>query len=706
MIRNSLKCLILSVALLCGFGAGTAEATHFRGVILEWANYPPLGVSGVSFQIRYTVRRSGYNGTDPYDGRIQVGDVVPEDIGVPSLTFGDGSSVSSLYMRVIAIDRYSDVATAYLETASTTTPGFITHAYPGAGPYTAYIYSCCRVSTDPLNSDSDYRFETNVSPGSPNRPPITNAAWNVDVFQGDTVSYQIPAIDPEAVPVSFRLSTTLESALTVFVPGLIIDPATGVVTWPVLATQTPGPYGAQFMVEDGVNKVPVDMTFTVHVPGTNVGPAFDTPPSPCAQIFNAKVGIPVSFDLQATDPNAADKVYLNNNGLPGGAVFSPTTGNPSKATFDWTPTCNDRGDIEILLFTATDTYFNGTPCSVFIRVAPAVTATMSGSKTSCAGAPTTVYAFLVGDPPFDVTWNDGVVQSGITSNAAVRTVNPAVTTTYSLTAVSDSCGAGTATGSTTVNVGGAGVGPSAAVIAGSPNTCVGGSATISASLAGTPPWNVVWSDGVAQTGILSSPVTRSVSPVVTTTYEIVDVQDASCSGVPSGSITVTIYPKPVVTITSVDSCFNSLANVASVPSAGAGATYAWTISGGTLTSNGANTVTFNAGPSPGPVTLGVTVTTSNNCASTASQTIVLAPRGDANSNGKITVSDIFFLVNHLFKDGLPPTPVCRGDANNDTAIQATDIFYLIYYLYSGGPAPTPSGVDPDGNALMDSETLR
>jgi hypothetical protein len=62
-------------------------------------------------------------------------------------------------------------------------------------------------------------------------------------------------------------------------------------------------------------------------------------------------------------------------------------------------------------------------------------------------------------------------------------------------------------------------------------------------------------------------------------------------------------------------------------------------------------------------------------------------RGDANSDKKVTVSDIVFLVSYLFKHGSPPNPIQSGDANCDGKVNVADIVYLVAYLFKHGPMP-------------------
>jgi large repetitive protein len=85
---------------------------------------------------------------------------------------------------------------------------------------------------------------------------------------------------------------------------------------------------------------------------------------------------------------------------------------------------------------------------------------------------------------------------------------------------------------------------------------------------------------------------------------------------------ITVSPVPSAVITAAAVCASSTGNTASVPDAGTGATYAWTITNGTITSGaGTRTITYTAGAS-GSVTLAATVTNSSNCSASSGNTSV------------------------------------------------------------------------------------
>jgi len=59
--------------------------------------------------------------------------------------------------------------------------------------------------------------------------------------------------------------------------------------------------------------------------------------------------------------------------------------------------------------------------------------------------------------------------------------------------------------------------------------------------------------------------------------------------------------------------------------------------------------------------------------------------GDDNCDGKITVSDVVYEINYLFKGGPPSCPPEVGDVNCDNKHTVSDMVYKINYLFKGGP---------------------
>jgi len=93
---------------------------------------------------------------------------------------------------------------------------------------------------------------------------------------------------------------------------------------------------------------------------------------------------------------------------------------------------------------------------------------------------------------------------------------------------------------------------SSAFVSGSQTISQNGSALISASLSGTAPWTITWSDGVTQSNLTSSLAQRTVFPSTTTSYSVIAVSDgASCSGTSSGTAVVTVLAPPPPTPTAL-----------------------------------------------------------------------------------------------------------------------------------------------------------
>jgi len=61
--------------------------------------------------------------------------------------------------------------------------------------------------------------------------------------------------------------------------------------------------------------------------------------------------------------------------------------------------------------------------------------------------------------------------------------------------------------------------------------------------------------------------------------------------------------------------------------------------------------------------------------------------GDANNDGVVDLGDVVFLINYLYRGGIPPRIWASGDVNCDVVIDLGDVVFLINYLFKNGPAP-------------------
>jgi hypothetical protein len=61
--------------------------------------------------------------------------------------------------------------------------------------------------------------------------------------------------------------------------------------------------------------------------------------------------------------------------------------------------------------------------------------------------------------------------------------------------------------------------------------------------------------------------------------------------------------------------------------------------------------------------------------------------GDADGDGSVTIADVVFLIDYIFRGGAAPQPVAAGDADCSGSINIADCVYMINYIFSHGPQP-------------------
>lgn len=163
--------------------------------------------------------------------------------------------------------------------------------------------------------------------------------------------------------------------------------------------------------------------------------------------------------------------------------------------------------------------------------------------------------------------------------------------------------------------------PSPPVAGSNGPVCLGSTLQLTAS---TVPGGVYrWTGPNGFVATVQNPTIPNVTMAAAGVYSVY-VGVSGC--ISSASTTnVVVRPVPSAAITAPTSaCPNTPGFVATVPDAGPGASYAWSISNGTITSGaGTRTVTFSSGYI-GLTTLSVTVTDSNGCASASNASVNVA----------------------------------------------------------------------------------
>jgi hypothetical protein len=367
-----------------------------------------------------------------------------------------------------------------------------------------------------------------------------------------------------------------------------------------------------------------------------------------------------------------------------------------------------------------------------------------GPTTFCAGGNVT----LTSSSATGNQWSlNGNPIGGATNQQYVATASG----NYTVAVTASGC-SGAPSSATTVTVNPIPATPT--ISAGGPTTfCTGGSVTLTSSSASGNQWFV---NGNPIGGATSNQFVASVAGDYSVT-----VTASGCSSAASTATTVLINAIPNATITAPASVVSaSTGNAASVASAGAGATYNWSVTGGTITSgSGTPNVTFTAG-AVGTLSIQVTVS-AGGCSGTKSAnanvtvaavpvtvTTVTPSAGKITGGRPVTIGGSGFLagasvtfggtaatsvvvVNATTITAVTPahaigavsvtvtnTNASTGtltngytyvtiqfDPNGDVTVDPSDIFYLVSYLFLSGPPPMGSAGmlsgDANGDGVVD-----
>lgn len=278
----------------------------------------------------------------------------------------------------------------------------------------------------------------------------------------------------------------------------------------------------------------------------NGSPVITVQPAPTSTLSGSQTvcaGAPANISVNLTGTAPWNLTWTNgtSNNVINGINTSPyvITTNPTVTATYTISALSDQS--------CSGTTFNG---NHVISISPAPTANLTGSNTICPSTSTNLAVALTGQSPWSITYTDGVTPvtiTGITSTIRLISVTPSANTTYTLTNVSNACGAGTATGTAIINVSAI----ATATLSGGQTICSGGTAQLSVSFGGASPFSFTYTNGVTPVtvaAVTTNPYTFTVTPSGSTTYSLTGMSNACGSGLVSGTATVIVNNNPAASL--------------------------------------------------------------------------------------------------------------------------------------------------------------
>ncbi len=602
-----IRTLVLTLFLAAGMNA--TRASHIAGSDLT---YQSLGNG--TYLVTYTMYRDCFGITAPSSAYLSVA------------SNSCGQAVQSIQMTQVP-GTGQEITPTCSTSASTcnggTEPGIEEYEYTalvqlplGCPDWHLWVDDCCRnqAITTVQNPDAEglyieaYLNNTVVESSSPtfnNVPIVFFCIGQTNYFNlgavdadGDSMVYYFitprnSENDPLVYNTGFSVANPLSSS-----PAVSIDALTG----DIAVNPTQQEIGIiSVMVEEYRNGVLLGrvmrdiQVYTVacsntlpSLSGVNGSTTFTT--SACVG------GSPLCFNINSSDNNNGDSLWLSwNNGIPG-ATFNPGTGARPIGQFCWTPTPADARP-NPYTFTVT-VHDNACPSpgvqtySFSIIVGALNTTITSSPSVSCNGdADGTATAGATGVGPFTYLWSPGGQTTASVSGLAAGTYNVTIT---------DATGCQGAESFTITQPS-----PIALNVSGSAALCSNGpgSATVVAT-GGTPGYTYTWNTTPAQTGATAS----NLSPGV---YTVTVVDDNQCSAIDSVEL-VGSAPVDLTLNVNTASCATNDGGIDALVNGGTGPfTYTWTPN----VSSSNSAINLAAG------NYEVIVVDQNGCSDTASATI-------------------------------------------------------------------------------------
>ena len=333
-MNRTIRLLSALVGLAMFALPATAFASHFRGASINWTR--PQTNQVVTFTVTHSWRAAAPNGID--------------------LVFGDGTSNSGSALGTL-LGTFTDSTGLQYNTYRRT----ITHTYAGAGPYTAYFASCCRIS-QVSGQGNGFRVESVVSFANGNTAsPAVGAPSLVQMVGGTQNTLTLPVVDPDnSSTFTCVLSQSSQAGNMTSPTWLSVNASTCVVTGTPPTSGT-ALFAYSVRVTDNNGAVSTFDGMIERVTGS---------PPTCAGggSFNATVGQPFSTQFTGTNPTGGT-VTMSMLSQPSGSTLSPTSGtSPVNSTFNWTPTSSDFGQTYAASVIVTNSQNLQTTCALGLTV--------------------------------------------------------------------------------------------------------------------------------------------------------------------------------------------------------------------------------------------------------------------------------------------------------------------------------------------------